>query len=99
MLAGVGQERRGMAQEELTADIERFNFDQNVDRAKLADFMSLIQGNYGGQTTSTVDQPLYRNSAANALGMAASGAGTGMMIGGPMGAGIGGGLGLLGSFL
>jgi len=94
MLAGVGAERQNMGQQQLSADIERFNFDQNVDRAKLADFMSLIQGNYGGQTTQTVDQPLYRNRSASMLGGAATGAGAGAAFG-PWGAAAGAGLGLL----
>lgn len=86
-LFDVGAQRQGMAQQELGADIERYNFGQNVERAKLADFMSLIQGNYGGETTSTVNQPLYRNNTANALGMASTLAGIGGTLFSPVGGG------------
>jgi hypothetical protein len=87
-LAGVGATREGKAGEALQGDIERYNFGENIERLKLADYMGLIQGNYGGETQSMMSQPLYRNGLASGLGGAASGAAMGSMFG-PVGMGAG----------
>lgn len=59
-------------------------------------YSNLIQGQYGGSSSTT--QPYYQNQAAGALGGAASGAAMGSMFG-PWGTAIGGiGGGLLGMF-
>ena len=59
--------------------------------AALQRYQSLVSGNYGGSGTTA--QPYFTNP----LGSAAGGAATGFALGGPWGAAIGGGLGLLGS--
>lgn len=60
----------------------------------LANYLAMVQGNYGGVGTSKT--PYYQNQAGSAMGGALGGAGLGMMLGGPWGAAAGGGLGLLG---
>ncbi|MEM5294248.1 tail fiber domain-containing protein [Burkholderia sp. JPY481] len=58
----------------------------NAPWQQLGNYSNLIQGNYGGTTTSS--QPYYSNQAAGALGGAASGAAMGSMFG-PWGTGVG----------
>lgn len=96
-LAGVGAAREGLAQAQLSDEVNRHNFNQNREANKLAEFMGMVNGGYGSSgTTST---PVFNNPAANFLGSAATGAGIGNMIGGGAGAGIGAGIGgLLGMF-
>lgn len=69
-LGQVGAQREGMANAQLTDEINRWNFEQGKPQAKLADYMGLIQGNYGGSrsATSTVDQPSYSNDFGSAMG-------------------------------
>lgn len=68
----------------------------NAPWTQLGQFSNLVQGQYGGSTTSS--QPYYQNQAAGALGGAASGAAMGSMFG-PWGTGIGAGVGgLMGMF-
>lgn len=97
MLAQVGAAREGKAAEDLSDQIQRFNFNQAAPDEALRRYASLVAGgNYGGQTVTQT--PLYRNQGASALGGALGGAALGQMTG--LGAGygaIGGGLlGLLG---
>jgi hypothetical protein len=62
----------------------------------LNNYSNLIQGQYGGSSTST--QPYYQNQAAGAMGGALGGASMGSMFG-PWGSAIGGiGGGLMGAF-
>ena len=97
-LGNIGAQRQGMQQQILGDDINRYNFAQNINQAKLVDYAGLISGNYGGQVQSTQAQPLYSNGLANAFGGAASGAAAGMTLG-PWGAVAGGVLGGLGGLL
>jgi hypothetical protein len=104
-LAEVGSQREAQQQQQLTADINRYNYNMNLPQAKLADYMSMIQGQYGGTTTTTT--PLYQNNMAGILGggmaglsllssLGGMGGGAAAMGGGEM---LGGGLlGLLGLF-
>ena len=42
-----------MSQQQLDESQDRYNFEQNVEAQKLANYMNLIQGNvFGGQTTT-----------------------------------------------
>lgn len=78
-LAQVGNMREGLQREYANEGWDR-----------LGKYNSLIQGNYGG--TSTSSQPVYRNRAAGALG----GASAGFALGSVPGAALGGLLGYFG---
>lgn len=52
-LSGVGSVRDNYAQNLLNADIDRWNYNQNLDANKLSQYMNLIQGNYGGTSSTT----------------------------------------------
>lgn len=97
-LGGIGETQYGLEQAKIGEDIARHNYEQNIRQDQLARYMNAIQGNYGGSTTSTASGP-EANKTSAALGGALSGAGAGFMAGGPWGAAIGGGLGLLSGFL
>lgn len=47
----IGAMNENLSQRELQDSINRFNFDQTIDQQKLADYMGLISGNYGGTGT------------------------------------------------
>lgn len=83
-LAKVGAAREAYSQAQLAADIDKFNFGQNVQRQKLGDFGSLVRGGtFGGQTSSV--KPHFYNPAANFLGMGLGAASLGSMLtGNPM---------------
>lgn len=51
-LMNVGAMQEDLSGRNLQDTIDRFNFGQNIDQQKLADYMSLIQGNYGGTNVS-----------------------------------------------
>lgn len=52
-IADVGMAQRQMSQQQLDESQDRYNFEQNVEAQKLANYMNLIQGNvFGGQTTT-----------------------------------------------
>lgn len=87
----VGQESRTLQQQVIDDMMQRYNYNQNLPAANLQQYQNLIMGNFGGQTSTTA-QP---NRTTQSIGLAATGAATGMMIGGPMGALVGGGLGLV----
>lgn len=73
MLQQIGATYEGQAGANLQDQINRFNFEQNKPDEKLRQYMTLVQGGqYGGSSTQT--QPIYSNSMANNLGMAASAA-------------------------
>lgn len=93
-LARVGSAREDQAQAVLQDNINRFNFDQNVDAEKLRNFMGLVGG---GTVGSSQIQPVFRNPLAGGLGGALGGAQLGASAGfNPMyGALAGGLLGLL----
>lgn len=79
-LYGMGGNQQALAQTQLNSPFTLLN-----------DYSGLIQGNYGGTTSTT--QPYYTNPIAGGLGGAASGAAIGSMIDPGLGTGIGAGLG------
>lgn len=85
------------AQQLINADIERWNYAQQAPIMALSNYNQLIQGNYGGTTTSTGQQG-GGGVGNRVLSGAAAGAAIGNIvpgIGTALGAGIGGLLGLL----
>ena len=84
-LYNMGGNQQALAQSQLNAPWQQ-----------LSDYSGMLQGNYGGTTTST--QPYYSNTLAGGLGGAASGAAMGSTFG-PWGTAIGAGVGgLMGMF-
>lgn len=106
-LANVGATKEGMAQAQLTDQLNRWNFDQNKESDALAKYAQLIQGNYGGSTSGSSTSPTYSNPMASGIGGALSGgmlgAGLGSLIpgfgAGGVGAGILPGIGALGGLV
>lgn len=113
-LAGVGQQYEDQLQNQLNEQVYRFGYDANMERDDLMSFMQLINGNFGGTSSSTQNtsgQTTTKSGAGNpltgALGGAMAGSslfGTGGMLAGlglgaTGGALLGGGLGLVGGFL
>lgn len=89
-------------QQLINADIDRWNYDQNKALQALSNYNQLIQGNYGGTTTSTGQVQNYGgNRLGNVAGGALAGGGLGYMLGGAASPWIAGGAalgGLLGLF-
>lgn len=77
-------------QQKINADIDRYNYDQNKALMALQNYNNLIQGSYGGTTTSTGQQ-----SSGSTLGNVLGGA----LTGGGLGAGIAAAGGVTGSAL
>ena len=93
-LAQVGAAREGQAQSELQSNLDRFNFEQNIEAQKLRNFLALVGG---GTVGSQNIQPVFRNPLASGLGGALGGAQLGSSLGfNPMlGAAAGGLLGFM----
>lgn len=82
-------------QQKINADIDRYNYNQQQALLALQNYNNLIQGSYGGTTTTTGQQNSGGSTFGNVLGGALAGGGigyglaAGSMLGGPIGAGIG----------
>ena len=68
-LAGIGQEKQGLAQNELQDSINRHNYYQDLPANRLQQYQGFIGGNYGGTTTSQT--PYQKPSIWSQLGGAA----------------------------
>lgn len=68
-----GQVQDQNQQSALNANVERWNYEQNLPTNKLANYMQMIQGNYGGTNTSTL--PVYSNPGMQYAGAAIGGLG------------------------
>ena len=78
------------AMAQLQSDIDRFNFEQNIDDQRLANYLSLVGGGTVGSNTA---QPVFRNRGLSALGGALGGSQLAGLAGfNPMIGAIGGGL-------
>ena len=98
-LGAVGDAREALSQEKIADEKGRFDYDQNIRRSMLQQYMDLIDGNYGGTTTTTgsTSTNSRSSSALGALGGAMSGYSLAKSIGGfnPL---LGAGAGLLSAF-
>lgn len=75
-LSNVGAAQDANNQNLLDANIDRWNYNQNLDANKLAQYMNLIQGNYGGDSTSTsTPKSSGSNTFGNILGGISTAAG------------------------
>lgn len=89
-LAQVGSARESDAMASLQDNINRYNYEQNIDDQKLRNYMALISG---GTVGSNTIQPVFRNQGASALGGALGGSQLAQLAGfNPMYGAIGGGL-------
>ncbi|WP_160119877.1 hypothetical protein [Rhodovarius lipocyclicus] len=70
---GVGQAYDQQSQAYLQDAINRWNWDQNVPREQIANYMSLVNGNYGSQSTTT--QPVASSGWMSGAGGLLSGIG------------------------
>jgi len=52
-MGDVGQQRRAMSQEAMNRDMARYQYQATAPQQALANYMSMITGNYGGTTTQT----------------------------------------------
>lgn len=67
-LANVGAQREAKAQEGMQDSVSRWNFGQSEPTNRLAQYMNLIQGNYGGTSTGTQTAQNETNPLGNILG-------------------------------
>jgi len=79
-LAQVGAAREALAQAELAADVERFQFEQARPTQKLADYMTFVQGGSGALGSQQVT-PQFRQPALGFLSGGMAGAQTAQMMG------------------
>ena len=85
MLANVGAAREDLAQAQLSDEIARHNFEQNIQADKLAQYLGIVGGGFGSEgMTST---PIHRNYGVDILGGGLAGA----KLGPALGLGAGGG--------
>jgi len=77
ILSQVGAQREGLAGAELSDAIARHDFEQNVDAAKLAQYMGNVTGGYGSGGITNTSQPTYSNPLMAGLGAGAGLAGIG----------------------
>ena len=66
----VGAARRSMTQEGINRDMARYEYEAGAPQQSLANYMNMIQGNYGGVTTQTT--PKDNSAMIGALGSIAS---------------------------
>jgi hypothetical protein len=86
-LRDVGGQREALSRDMLQEDIDRFNFDQSKEAAKVQQYLGNITGNYGRTTTAT--QPNHRNPLMSGLGTGLMGASLGRdLFGNPNGGGM-----------
>jgi hypothetical protein len=89
-LAEVGTAREDLMQQAINEAMARHDFAQSEPWQRLALYHQLIQGNYGGQSTSTTTTTPRRSLGADILDGAAAGLGMLFPPAGWAGAGIGG---------
>ena len=75
-IGDVGAARRAMTQETINRDMARHQYESTAPQQALQNYMGMIQGNYGGQTTQTTPGP----SGLETLGQIASIAAPFMMM-------------------
>jgi len=79
-LLDVGQQREAITQQGIDEAMNRYDYSQNQPWANLERYKALIDGNYGGTTTTTGRNPNYKSATSALLGGALSGAGMGASL-------------------
>ena len=93
----VGAQERAFTQADIDEGVARNDFAQNEAWSRLANYMGLVSGNWGGTGTTTAPTG-GGSTGSRVLGGAATGASIGTAFG-PYGTGIGAGLGALAGLL
>lgn len=94
LITGIGQQRTADQQAQLDAQVNRYNYQQNLPYTMVQDYLAALNGAQGGMTTSQQSGGSSGNRLTGALGGAATGAALGSAF--PVvGTGIGAGLGAL----
>lgn len=70
LLSQVGQSQRGFEQDKIDEAISRNDFSQNEEWNRLANYMQMVSGNWGGTTTSTMPAAKKPNLLGAGLGLA-----------------------------
>jgi len=96
MLSKVGADIEGRDQRQKDFDYDEYIEGRDWDKNNAMFASNVLSGAPVG-TTTTQNNPQYRNRGGSRLGSALAGAGAGWLYGGPTGAVIGGGLGYLGN--
>lgn len=92
MLAGVGTQQREMNQALIDDAQARWNYQQGLPAQKLSDYSSMVQGQYGGASSSQTTGEMAgqgTSTGANVMGAAMTGLGTYGMLSGSAGAAMG----------
>jgi hypothetical protein len=77
MLGQAGAAREAIDQKSIDESMGRFNFEQNLPQAKLADYLQMVQGSFGGTSNTTGTQYVQQqNPWMQALGGVLGAAGT-----------------------
>lgn len=99
-LDSVGQQMQAQQQTAINDAIAKWNYQQQLPQQQLSQFANLVNGSYGGSSTTTAPSP-QGNPLMSGLGGAAAGAAIGTQImpgyGTAVGAGLGALIGLFGS--
>lgn len=74
----VGAEQQGQSQAQIDADIDRWNYNQNLPWQMLSNYDAIISGNYGG--TQSTNQTARQNSLTSAIQGGLGGAALGSMV-------------------
>ena len=67
-MGDVGAQRRAMSQESINRDMARYQYQSTAPQQQLANYMNMVQGNYGGETVQTTPG----QSALSSIGQMAS---------------------------
>ena len=70
-LGDVGAQQRSMQQEAINRDMAKYDYNANKDSSQLANYMSMISGDYGGTSTKTAPGTDYGAMAMKGLMSAA----------------------------
>jgi hypothetical protein len=70
-LGGIGEQQRGMQQEAINRDMARYQYEATKPQTQLANYMSMISGDYGGTTTQVAPGPSGLQQMASLAGAVA----------------------------
>lgn len=87
-LSEAGGVKDDYQQQLINADIDRYNYESQQPLTALSNYNQLIQGSYGGTSTTTGQQRNNGSTLGNVLGGGLTGASIGSMFG-PIGTGVG----------